>query len=122
MASTVVNESVIAKVEEVSKRGKEGTYKSKVVKVNGKEYTVGKDDKDKVKVGQEYEFKLSKSEYNDKLYYWANLVESDKKDQGESQGSQSITSKEFFDYWDNLPMDNQKKAFKYFFENNKFMK
>lgn len=122
MASTVVSESITAKVEEVSKRGKEGSYKSKVVKFNNKEYTVSKDDKDKVKVGQEYLFKLTKSEYNDKLYYWANLIESDKKDEGESQGSSGITSKEFFDYWDSLPMDNQKKAFKYFFENNKFMK
>ena len=122
MASTVVQESIIAKVEEVSKRGKEGTYKVKVVKFNNKEYSVSKDDKDSVKVGQEYEFKLTKSEYNDKLYYWANLIETGKKESGESQSSPTFTSKDFFDYWDNLPMDNQKKAFKYFFENNKFIK
>ena len=120
MASTVVNESIVAKVEEVSKRGKEGNYTAKVVKFNSKEYTVSKDDKDKVKVGQEYEFKLTKSEYNDKLYYWANLVQ--KESQGEQPDKTGITSKDFFGYWDNLPMDNQKKAFKYFFENNKFMK
>ena len=82
MASTVVNENVTAKVEEVSKRGKEGNYTEKVVKFEGKDYTVSKGDREKVKTGSEYSFKLTKSEYNDKLYYWANLiVKEDKKTQ-----------------------------------------
>ena len=121
MASTVVAEKVLAKVVEVTKRGKEGSYQEKVVEYNGKNYSVGKNSKDKVKVGQEYEFKLSKSEYNDKLYYWANLLEENQSSSESSGKSGELTSKEFFDYWDNLPAENQKKAFKYFFENNKFI-
>lgn len=84
---TVVKEEVTAKVTEVSKRGREGSYKEKVVQFNGKDYTVGKNDKDKVKVGREYDFKLTKSEYNDKLYYWANLISEGSNDGGNQSGS-----------------------------------
>lgn len=112
MASTVVNESVIAKVEEVSKRGKEGSYTVKVVKFNSKEYTVSKDDKDKVKVGQEYEFKLTKSEYNDKLYYWANLVQKETK-QDQQSGAQEDFKKQVFAYLDNLPKEQKVLTIKY---------
>ena len=111
MASTVVNDSVIAKVEEVSKRGREGSYTVKVVKVEGKEYTVSKDDKDKVKVGQEYEFKLTKSEYNDKLYYWANLIQKEDKP-GQSSSSDDF-KKQVFNWLDNLPKEQKVKTIKY---------
>lgn len=113
MASTVVNESVMAKVEEVSKRGKEGNYSAKVVKVGGKEYTVSKDDKDKVKVGQEYEFKLTKSEYNDKLYYWANLIQ---KEQGQGQqpaANSDEFKKQVFSYLDGLSKEQKVLTIKY---------
>ena len=112
MASTVVNESVVAKVEEVSKRGKEGNYTAKVVKFNSKEYTVSKDDKDKVKVGQEYEFKLTKSEYNDKLYYWANLVQKETKQDQQPEGSEDF-KKQVFAYLDNLPKEQKVLTIKY---------
>ena len=120
MASTVVEEKVSAKVVEVEKRGKEGKYKEKAVKYNDKTFIVSKKDKDSVKVGETYEFSLTKSEFNDKLYYWANL-KIEKKAEGE-EPSKGMDSKAFFDYWSTLPAENQKKAFKYFFENNKFMK
>ena len=111
MASTVVNEGIRAKVEEVSKRGKEGSYTAKVVKVEGKEYTIGKDDKEKVKTGQEYEFKLTKSEYNDKLYYWANLIQKD------SQPAQAQNADEFkrqvFAWLDSLPKEQRVATIKY---------
>ena len=109
MASTVVNEKVTAKVEEVSKRGKEGSYKVKVVKFNNKEYTVGKEDKDSVKVGQTYDFKLSKSEYNDKLYYWANLVKQEQSgDKAEEGGSEDQAFKnQVFAYLKALPKDKK---------------
>ena len=120
MASNVVEEKVSLQVVEVEKRGKEGKYKEKAVKYKDKTYTVGKKDKDSVKVGKTYEFTLTKSEYNDKLYYWANLVESEgKKEEGSS--SSNMDSKAFFDYWAKLSPENQKKAFKYFFDNNKFL-
>lgn len=113
MASTVVNESVVAKVEEVSKRGKEGNYTAKVVKFNSKEYTVSKDDKDKVKVGQEYEFKLTKSEYNDKLYYWANLVQKETKQDQQSGPSPDEFKKQVFAYLDSLPKEQKVLTIKY---------
>jgi hypothetical protein len=112
MASTVVYESVLAKVEEVSKRGKEGSYTAKVVKFNSKEYTVSKDDKDKVKVGQEYEFKLTKSEYNDKLYYWANLIQKENK-QDNQPGNPDEFKKQVFAYLDNLPKEQKVLTIKY---------
>ena len=112
MASTVVNESVVAKVEEVSKRGKEGNYTAKIVKFNSKEYTVSKDDRDKVKVGQEYEFKLTKSEYNDKLYYWANLVQKENRQDNQSSNSDEF-KKQVFAYLDNLPKEQKVLTIKY---------
>lgn len=114
MASTTVVESIKAKVEEVSKKGREGSYKVKVVKANGKEWTVSKDDKDSVKVGQEYNFKLSKSEYNDKLYYWANLLKSEEApEDGESQDE--FKSK-VFKWLAALDTDQKKKVIVYLLE------
>lgn len=116
MASTVVVESIRAKVEEVSKRGKEGSYKAKVVKVNGKEWSVSKDDKDKVKVGQEYDFKLSKSEYNDKLYYWANLISEGSSDSGQLEIDEGEFKKKVFDWLSKLDKDKKKQVINYLLE------
>lgn len=116
MASTVVVENVRAKVEEVSKRGKEGSYKAKVVKVNGKEWSVSKDDKDKVKVGQEYNFKLSKSEYNDKLYYWANLIAEEGSGSGQSEIDDGEFKKKVFDWLSKLDKDKKKSVITYLLE------
>lgn len=114
MASTVVVENVRAKVEEVSKRGKEGSYKAKVVKVNNKEWTISKDDKDRVNVGQEYDFKLSKSEYNDKLYYWANLISNESSDSGQSSIEvEDELKKKVFDYLNSLDKDKKKSVIDY---------
>ena len=111
MASTVVNESIIAKVEEITKKGKEGSYKAKVVKVEGKDYTVSKNDSEKVKVGQEYEFKLTKSEYNDKLYYWANLIQ--KESQADNTKDQDEFKREVFAWLDSLPKEQRVATIKY---------
>jgi hypothetical protein len=113
MASTVVQESVVAKVEEVSKKGREGTYKAKVIKFNSKEYTVSKDDKEKVQVGQEYEFKLTKSEYNDKLYYWANLIQKEVKQDSQSQVGSEDFKKQVFSYLDSLSKENKIATIEY---------
>lgn len=114
MASTVVVEKVLAKVEEVNKRGKEGTYTAKVVKYNGKEHTVSKDDKDKVKAGVEYNFKLTKSEYNDKLYYWANLIEDKTSpESGSSEQSDEDFKKKVFAYLDGLDKEKKKSVINY---------
>lgn len=120
MASTLIEESVRLTVEEVEKRGKEGRYKEKAVKYSGKTYTVSKNDRDSVKVGKAYNFSLSKSEYNDKLYYWANLVKDESSEKGgEGSSSEGMDSKLFFDYWNGLTAERQMKALKYFINNNK---
>ena len=113
MASTIVNEKVTAKVEEVSKRGKEGSFKVKVVKFNSKEYTVGKEDKDSVKVGQTYDFKLSKSEYNDKLYYWANLIKQEQGEGSPEEGEDQAFKNQVFAYLKALPKDKKIATIEY---------
>ena len=118
MASTVVLESLSAKVEEVSKKGREGSYKVKVVKANGKEWSVSKDDKDKVQVGREYNFKLSKSEYNDKLYYWANLIKSENTDIQDLEDGDEFKQK-VFSWLKNLSYEEKKKVIIYLIDKMK---
>lgn len=116
MASTIVVEKILAKVEEVSKRGREGTYKAKVVKVNGKEWTISKDDKDSVEVGKEYNFKLSKSEYNDKLYYWANLIADEKPSASSNNTTDDDFKKQVFAWLSALDKDKKKSVITYLLE------
>ena len=116
---TVVVEDSLAEVVLVEKRGKEGPYKAKVVKVNNKDWVVSKNDKDKVKVGQKYHFELSKSEYDDKLYYWANLIDGGEGDDSKNSNS-SVNDQDFkkkvFSWLNNLSPEEKKKTIIYLLE------
>lgn len=112
MASTPIKENVVGQVVQVTRRGPQGQYKEKVVQYNGKDYVVGKNDRDSVEVGGKYTFNLSKNEYNDKLYYWANLVKeggSDNKD----DSSKDQRKKEGFSWLNSLTKEEKKKVIVY---------
>jgi hypothetical protein len=117
--STIIREKVILLVEEQTRKGKEGQYTERVVECEGKKYTIGKNSRDKVEVGKTYEFNLSKSEYNDKLYYWANLANS-KKEQP-PKPSVDTDSTEFknqvFSYLRGLDRQKQIATVKYILDN-----
>lgn len=114
--SNVVNENVSLKVGEQTKKGKEGSYVEKVVEFNGKKYVLGKADKDKVKVGETYDFKLVKSEFNDKLYYWANLVNQKKEEAPANTGTDEFKTK-VFSYLKKLDREKQIATVKYILDN-----
>lgn len=114
--STVINEDVVAKVVQIEKRGKEGSYKELAVKVNGKDHVISKNDKSKVKVGQEYHFKLTKSEYNDKLYYWANLIDNNEDSGSGSSGEGDDFKKQVFSWLNKLSTEEKKKTISYLLE------
>lgn len=116
--SKVVKENVKAKVVTVTKRGREGQYKAKAIQVDGKDWMIGKRDDDKVKVGNEYLFNLVKNEYNDKLYYFANLVK-DGEDGGEedsTSGEDENFKKRVFGWIRTLSFEEKKKLFNYLFD------
>lgn len=107
-------ESIRLTVEEEKRKGRSGDYTVKVVKSQGKTWTVGKKDQENVKVGQEYTFSLQKSEYNDSIYYWANLAKDDsKKGEEGSSNSAGITNKDVVSYFKALDKDAQKKMIAY---------
>ena len=113
MASTPVKENVVGQVIQVTRRGPQGQYKEKVVQYNGKDYVVGKNDRDSVEVGKKYSFNLSKSEYNDKLYYWANLVKDEDSDEGGNSPSSDQRKKEGFSWLNSLTKEEKKKVIIY---------
>lgn len=113
MASTAVKENVVGQVIQVTRRGPQGQYKEKVVQYNGKDYVVGKNDRDSVEVGKKYSFNLSKSEYNDKLYYWANLVKDEDSDEGGNSPSSDQRKKEGFSWLNSLTKEEKKKVIVY---------
>lgn len=113
MASTAVKENVVGQVIQVTRRGPQGQYKEKVVQYNGKDYVVGKNDRDSVEVGKKYSFNLSKSEYNDKLYYWANLVKDENSDEGGNSPSSDQRKKEGFSWLNSLTKEEKKKVIIY---------
>lgn len=110
--STVINEDILAEVVEVTQRGRGGSYQNKVVQVNGKDHVVSKNDKDKVQVGKSYHFRLTKSEYNDKLYYWANLIE-DKEPESSSEKSEDDFKRQAFAWMKKLDTEKKKEIIKY---------
>lgn len=112
MASTAVKDNVVGQVIQVTRRGPQGQYKEKVVQYNGKDYVVGKNDRDEVEVGKKYTFNLFKSEYNDKLYYWANLAkDEDSGSMGDSSKDQR--KKEGFSWLNSLTKEEKKKVIVY---------
>lgn len=113
MASTPVKENVVGQVIQVTRRGPQGQYKEKVVQYNEKDYVVGKNDRDSVEVGKKYSFNLSKSEYNDKLYYWANLVKDEDSDEGGNSPSSDQRKKEGFSWLNSLTKEEKKKVIVY---------
>lgn len=106
-------------VESEKRKGRNGDYTVKVVKHNGKSWTVGKKGQDKVEVGGTYPFKLEKSEYNDQIYYWANLIEDEtekpdkKPEQKPEQPSSAITNTQFVAYFKSLDKEKKITALKY---------
>lgn len=121
MASTVVEEDIVGKVVQVKKKGKEGEYQAKVVQYKNKDYEVGKNYKDQVTVGKEYHFKLTKSEFNDKLYYWANLIEKGLKSEGDTPNqsetpAEDTLKKQVFKYLEGLDKDKKKAVINYLIE------
>lgn len=113
MASTPVKENVVCQVIQVTRRGPQGQYKDKAVQYNGKDYIVGKNDRDDVEVGKQYSFNLSKSEYNDKLYYWANLVKDEDSDERGNSSSKDQRKKEGFSWLNSLTKEEKKKVIVY---------
>lgn len=119
MASTTVKENYIGTVSLAERRGKEGKFQVKVVSYDGKDYEVGKTYKDQVEVGGEYVFNLSKSEYNDKLYYWANLVTKRSQDKPAENKSSSVNigddeaKKQAFNYLNSLDKEHKISVIKY---------
>lgn len=113
MASTPVKENVVCQVIQVTRRGPQGQYKDKAVQYNGKDYIVGKNDRDDVEVGKKYSFNLSKSEYNDKLYYWANLVKDEDPDERGNSSSKDQRKKEGFSWLNSLTKEEKKKVIVY---------
>lgn len=117
--SVIVKEKVVLVVGEQTRRGKEGQYTEKVVECEGKKYTIGKYSKDKVEIGKTYSFDLSKSEYNDKLYYWANL--SNNRGESVPKSAMDVNSDEFkrsvFNYLKGLDRDKQIATIKYILDN-----
>lgn len=113
MASTSVKENVVCQVIQVTRRGPQGQYKDKAVQYNGKDYIVGKNDRDEVEVGKEYSFNLSKSEYNDKLYYWANLVKDEDSGKRGNSSSGDQRKKEGFSWLNSLTKEEKKKVIVY---------
>lgn len=113
MASTPVKENVVCQVIQVTRRGSQGQYKDKAVQYNGKDYIVGKNDRDDVEVGKKYSFNLSKSEYNDKLYYWANLVKGEDSSEGGNSPSKDQRKKEGFSWLNSLTKEEKKKVIVY---------
>ena len=113
MASTPVKENVVCQVIQVTRRGPQGQYKDKAVQYNGKDYIVGKNDRDEVEVGNEYSFNLSKSEYNDKLYYWANLVKDEDSSKRSNSSSSDQRKKEGFSWLNSLTKEEKKKVIIY---------
>lgn len=113
MASTPVKENVVCQVIQVTRRGPQGQYKDKAVQYNGKDYIVGKNDRDEVEVGKEYSFNLSKSEYNDKLYYWANLVKDEDSSKRSNSSSSDQRKKEGFSWLNSLTKEEKKKVIIY---------
>ena len=111
-------ESIVLKVEEETRKGRNGDYTVKVVKSQEKTWTVGKKDVDLVKVGQTYTFNLQKSEYNDTIYYWANLTKDQKASVSEEASSSStkITNKDVVAYFDSLDKEAQKSMIWYLIE------
>lgn len=109
--------SIKLKVEEEKRKGRNGDYTTKVVKDQGKTWTVSKKDQDAVKVGYTYDFSLAKSEYNDSIYYWANLLSSsDVRSEESSSSSSKITNKEVVAYFNALDKDAKKKMIAYLVE------
>lgn len=112
MAETI-EESVRLVVEEEERKGRNGKYSVKIVRYKGKVWTVGKKETDKVDVGGKYEFKLVKNEYNDQIYYWANLAETD--DDGDETPNKSKPSdfdkvkKDFIKYFESQSLEKQKQ-------------
>lgn len=113
MASTPVKENVICQVIQVTRRGPQGQYKDKAVQYNGKDYIVGKNDRDDVEVGKKYSFNLSKSEYNDKLYYWANLVKEEVSNGEGNSSNRDQRKKEGFSWLNSLTKEEKKKVIIY---------
>lgn len=113
MASTPVKENVICQVIQVTRRGPQGQYKDKAVQYNGKDYIVGKNDRDDVEVGKKYSFNLSKSEYNDKLYYWANLVKDKVSNEEGNSSNGDQRKKEGFSWLNSLTKEEKKKVIIY---------
>lgn len=113
MASTPVKENVICQVIQVTRRGPQGQYKDKAVQYNGKDYIVGKNDRDDVEVGKKYSFNLSKSEYNDKLYYWANLIKDKVSNEEGNSSNRDQRNKEGFSWLNSLTKDEKKKVIIY---------
>ena len=106
---TAKNISLKVEIEQVSTQN--GKVDRKVVKHNGKIWTVGKKGRDKVEVGKSYNFDLEKSEYNDKIYYWANLVESETNSNtgdGSTSASDEKTVKSNFMTWFDSQSQNKK--------------
>jgi len=104
-------EVISAIVKSEKKTGRNGQYDIKYILKDDKQYSISKNDFNKVEAGKEYTFELATSEYNNKTYYWANLKVSTTKS--------DITGEDVKSYFVNLDKDKQHNMLKWMIDNLK---
>lgn len=122
MAADTIVESVELEVQSEKRKGQGGKdYDTLFVEHKGKKWTIGKKSADHVKKGNTYDFNLQKSEWNDKIYYWANLNEDvddksekkDKADDDKKDSSNGVTNTQVVEYFKALPMSKKISMLQY---------
>lgn len=119
MAADTIVESIQLEVLSEKRKGQGGKdYETLYVEYNGKKWTVGKKSSDRVKRGEKYDFNLQKSEWKDKIYYWANLnddsgsEEAPRKDEP-SQGPGEVTNTQIVEYFRALSLEKKLRMLQY---------
>lgn len=118
MAADTIVESIELMVESEKRKGQGGKeFNTLIVKHNGKIWTVGKKSADSVKEGETYNFNLQKSEWKDKIYYWANLNNSDEKPKKENNIENGtaceITNTRVVEYFKKLTLQKKLRMLQY---------